>query len=307
MKTQVLIFFFLLVKGFAAFSQMQQQTQYFDGADTSTVDAILISIDTSSSNVWQVGKPQKTIFNSAATDPNVMITDTINSYPVNNRSSFQFTYQPLTSWGILALQWKQKLDMEQGKDGGIIEFSVDNGTTWQNAFNNPHVYNFYGYNSNNKDTLATGEYAFSGKDTTWRDVWLCFDMTWLSWNTNVLVRFTLLSDSTDTQQEGWMIDNMMTHLTVFHTAIAAAQTEYMRVYPNPATHLIYIEAQKIQAFHIIEKMTLKDTQGKIIEEWENIPTRYFIDSRKYSSGLYYLTIKTNIRTEIVPIAIVRNE
>lgn len=306
MKTQVLIFFFLLVNGFNAFSQAQWQ-QYFDGADTSAVDAILISIDTSSTNVWQVGKPQKTIFNSAATDPNVIVTDTINSYPASNRSSFQFGNQNWGSWGIVAFQWKQKLDMEKGKDGGIIELSVDNGTTWQNVFNNPNVYNFYGFDTNNKDTLVTGEYAFSGTDTAWRDVWLCFDVSWIISNPNVMLRFTLLSDSTDTQQEGWMIDNMLARFTFFHTAVAAAQTEYMKVYPNPATHLIHIEAQKIQAFHIIEKMTLKDTQGKIIEEWENIPTRYFIDSRKYSSGLYYLTIKTNIRTETVPIAIVRNE
>jgi len=85
-------------------------TQYFDGADTLST-SIQIEFDTTGTNIWQVGPPQKTIFSSAATAPNVLVTDTVNFYPTNNSSSFQFTLNNFDYWwGILAIQWKQKLD-----------------------------------------------------------------------------------------------------------------------------------------------------------------------------------------------------
>ena len=47
-----------------------------------------MELDTSASNIWQIGKPQKIIFDSASTVPNAIVTDTINFYPINNISRF---------------------------------------------------------------------------------------------------------------------------------------------------------------------------------------------------------------------------
>lgn len=289
----------------------QGYRQYFDGADTICSpnihpSAICISIDDDSTNIWQVGIPQKIFFNSAATFPNAILTDTINSYPPNNTSSFQFTIHPWINRGILAIQWKQKLDMDEGLDGGKIEFSVDAGTTWQNAFNNPHVYNFYGYQSANQDTLSNGDFVFSGTDSLWRDIWLCYDMTWLSMNDSITVRFTFMSDSIDNGKDGWMIDNMLIHLTIIHTVSEVKPEKYLNVYPNPALDIIHIETQKIQDFHIIEEMVLMNSAGQIVDDWKNIPTKFFINAQKYSNGLYYLKVKTNIKSETVPIMINHN-
>ncbi|MGI8893309.1 MAG: hypothetical protein ACR2GN_07585 [Bacteroidia bacterium] len=134
MKKQLLLTLAFTLISYLSIGQMWQQ--YFDGADTIydpnvSPSSIYIEIDTNSSNIWQIGAPQKNIFDSAATAPNVIVTDTINYYPVNNSSSFQFSIVPWVPWGILAIQWKQKLDFDAGLDGGIIEFSVDSGTTWQ--------------------------------------------------------------------------------------------------------------------------------------------------------------------------------
>ena len=124
-------------------STAQFYTQYFDGADTSIYNAILIDIVPDSSNVWQIGTPQKSVFDSAATLPNAIVTDTINFYPSHDTSSFiAKVYLNGNNWGIFALQWKQKLDMDTSFDGGIIEYSIDTGNTWINVFNNPYVYNF---------------------------------------------------------------------------------------------------------------------------------------------------------------------
>ncbi|MEO8146167.1 MAG: T9SS type A sorting domain-containing protein [Bacteroidia bacterium] len=280
--------------------------QYFDGADTSATNSIIIQIDANSSNIWQVGKPQKNIFNSAATFPNAMVTDTINNYPNDNISRFSFKIIPWFTWGLLAIQWQQKLDMDLHHDGGIIEYSVDSGNTWSNVFNDPHVYNFYGFQLANADTLLTGEYALSGTDTTWRDIWLCFDMTWLSLNDSIYFRYTFKSDSVNNNKEGWMIDNMMAHISIMHPVKEINKKDYLNVYPNPTKDIVNIEIQKIQDFHIIENMKLVNSEGILIKEWKNIPTKFWFDTKKYPDGIYFLTVKTNIKSETIPVVVKKN-
>ena len=301
----------IIMVSMASFTYGQEYQQYFDGADTICnqdifQSALCISIDDDSTSIWQIGAPQKTIFNSAATVPNALLTDTINFYPTNNSSGFQFTIVPWIYWGILAIQWKQKLDMDEGLDGGKIEFSVDAGITWENAFNNPYVYNFYGYQPMNADTLPNGDFAFSGTDTVWRDIWLCYDMTWITSNDSLIVRYTFTSDSIDHQKEGWMIDNMLAHITIIHTVSDVKPEKYLNVYPNPASDIIHIETQKLQDYHIIEQMALINSAGQTVDEWKNIPTKFFISTKKYSNGLYYLKVKTNIKSETVPVTILHN-
>lgn len=289
------------------FSSAQFYTQYFDGADTSVWNSIRIDIDTASQNVWQIGTPQKTIFDSAATQPYAIVTDTINFYPTNDTSRFiAKVWMNFGAWGIFALQWKQKLDLDQGFDGGIIEYSTDTGNTWVNVFNNPYVYNFYGFQPSNKDTLVGGEYAFSGTDSTWKDIWLCFDMSWLQQfqpNDTLLFRFTMLSDSINNNKEGWLIDNMLAHITIIHTVKETEQENYLNVYPNPANNIVNIQAQKIMDFHIVEVMELVDPLGRVVDKWTNIPTKFWFDTNKYNDGLYFLKIKTNLKSETFPLVI----
>ena len=286
-------------------SMSQSYTQYFDGADTVFANSVNVELDTSSSNIWQIGRPQKIIFDSAATLPNAIVTDTIHNYPANNISRFTTkTYNQFIFWGVLAFRWKQKLDMDTAHAGGIVEFSIDSGTTWQNAFNNPYVYNFYGFLPANMDTLNTGEFAFSGTDSSWRDIWLCFDLSWLSFSPDTLrFRFTFKSDSLSNDKEGWVIDNMMAHHTMIHTVKETEQKNYLNVYPNPATNRVHIQAQKITEFHIIEKMELVDPLGRVIDKWTNIPTKFWFDTDKYNDGMYFLKVKTNIQSETISLVI----
>ncbi|MBA3683111.1 MAG: hypothetical protein H0W73_18400 [Bacteroidetes bacterium] len=87
----------------------QTYNQFFDGFNTNPSNSIIVGIQTSSTNIWQIGAPQKTMFNSASTLPKVIITDTINTYPINNVSTFTFAIKNTASGFPYALQWKQKL------------------------------------------------------------------------------------------------------------------------------------------------------------------------------------------------------
>lgn len=297
-----IVSFFLFVCLLHITAWGQTLSQYFDGADTTVWNSLFVEIDPDTNTVWQIGPPQKTIFDSAASIPNAMITDTSEYYPVNNISRFSFKIPPeYFEWGILALQWMQKLDLEEGQDGGIIEFSIDNGLTWQNVFNNPYVYNFYGFDQVNQDTLANGEFAFSGTDESWKDIWLCFDVSYLYLYDSIPFRFTLSSDSSDSKQEGWMIDNILAHLTIIHSVNDEPQNEFFNVYPTVTSDIVNIQTVKLDEFHIIEDLQLISVTGQVMEKHGPVPTKFYLNVSKYPEGLYYILVKTNKRSGVFPV------
>ncbi len=245
-----------------------------------------------------MGPPQKTIFDRAATLPNALLTDTLNPYPANDTSGVYFGLRPSRfGFGILALQWKQKLDLEPNRDGGFVEFSVDTGRTWSNAFNSPYVYNLYGHDPANVDTLANGDTAYTGTDTAWKDIWLCYDLSWLSLSDSLLVRFTLKSDSSANLHEGWMIDNLLAHITFIHTVNEFQQDEYVKVFPNPTTGIVNIETKKTSGFHIIEEMVVVNVQGEVVQRFGKSPVKFSIDIGHHPPGQYLLKITSNQQSE----------
>lgn len=280
----------------------QSYLQYFDGADTTEWGSLFMEIDSNTTNIWQIAMPSKTIFDSSATYPNAIITDSINYYPANNSSSFTMDI-PLEDfgWGILALQWSQKLDMDSGFDGGLIEFSTDEGLSWESVFNNEYVYNFYGYEEENFDTLTTGDFAFSGTDSTWKNIWLCFETSWLDWEESLSFRFTLKTDSVEGNKEGWVMDNFSAYITVIHTVNEETQEEYMLVGPNPSNGRIEINTKKNNEYHIIERIEVLNSNGAIVKEYGVSPVKFAIDISDQPDGIYFIKIKTNIKEEVFKI------
>ncbi len=298
-----LISFVLVVQ----FGQAQQFYQYFDGADTNTNNSLIIEIDADSSNVWQIGPPQKTIFDNASTLPNAIVTDTVNSYPPNNFSRFQFEFENQGFANIVAIRWMQKLDLEANADGGIIEMSVNNGATWSSAFDNPNVYNLYGYDSSNVDTLQNGTIAFTGTDSTWKDIWLCYDANWWNSITSVVkFRFTLISDSTESSQDGWMIDNLVVSPTITHTINEKETDAYMHIYPTQTDGRVFIETKKLQQYHIIENIEVLNSSGQVVKSYGISPIKYFLNLNDLADGVYIIKVKTNVKTVTERIVLQRN-
>lgn len=305
---QLYILFTLLFCSQSFKAQFAQYYQYFDGANTTPSTSILVTIPASSTNIWQIGQPQKTLFSSASTTPNVIVTDTINYYPSGNTSSFTF-YIPITVIGpnsVLALRWKQKLDMDQGKDGGIVEYSTNSGATWVNTLNNPSVYNYYGWLPASKDTLPSGEYCFSGTDNVWRDVWLCLYSPVTTLNDTIYFRYTFKSDSLNTNKEGWMIDNFMAYNTYFHPVKQLSQETYMNVYPNITNGILNVEGKKYNENDAILKLELVDLQGKVLESYGQNKLKVVLDISKYPPGMYHLNVTTNVKSTSHTILLEKN-
>lgn len=291
----------------SAFHAQDVFFQYFDGADTLGTNSIIIELEDDSTNIWQIGPPQKTLFDAASTQPNGIVTDTLEFYPVNDTSSFSFEIPNEITWSIFAVQWMQKLDYDEG-DGGVVYFSTDSGGTWHNALTDPTIYNYFGFDEVNVDTLFNGEIGFTGQDNEWKNIWLCFDESWVYYAQAALqIKFTSYSDSTTAgvigQHEGWLVDNIINNSTLIHTVQETEMPEYISLSPNPTDGIVQIETRKEQEYHIIESMELINASGLVVQRFGPSPTKYRIDIGQHPPGVYFLKVKTNLATETMRVVL----
>jgi hypothetical protein len=267
---------------------------YFEGPPST--NNLTVTILPTPNNIWQIGKPQKTLFSAASSTPNVIITDTINKYPVNNASTFTMviltnTFLPFPT----VVRWKQKLDMQLKRDGGFVEFSTNSGVTWQNTHNNPLIYQYYGFMPANKDTIAGNplQHCFTGIDNVWRDIWLCFPPNVANLNDSLFIRFRFKSDSVQTNQEGWMIDNFMAMQTIIHPVKEISQIDNIVVYPNVTNGVLNVEMKKRSDKDVIQNIDLFDESGRLVENFGQNYTKVVLDISKHKPGNYYLKVTIN--------------
>lgn len=265
-------------------------TNFFEGTSN-----LKIEIDTTdTNNIWQIGEPQKTIFHTASTVPNVIVTDTVNSYSLGDTSSFivHLKKDTLFNAPIRAIQWVQKLDMDTNNAWGRIDFTVDSGQTWNNIFNNPYIYNVFGFNYNNLDTIS-GEVYFTGTDTAWQNVWVCFDISYFWQFDSVQLKYTFLTDTIGPQKEGWMLDNFYLQVATPHTlAYLEKEGADIGLYPNPTNGILNIYADPNKN-HIIEEIKVYDIKGSLVKQYGRTPRKFYIDLTDLPNGNYVIKVKTD--------------
>ena len=227
--------FFMLIFCIASFSV---QAQTWGTSNILTFDSgdvfypTLISIDTTHyhRNIWQVGKPDKTVFTSAYSAPNAIITDTLNPYPVNDTSVFIAKipgyYMDPTISPIHVFSFEYQLDIDSGSIARV-EISEDSGAHWENIV----------------DTLPTHYYwpilipDLSHSTSGWTALTLNRD--WSPASDTILFRFTFISDSTFANKDGWIIDNIF----CFYQWEGIPQVQnnnLITIGPNPSGGDVYI-------------------------------------------------------------------
>ena len=264
-----------------------------------------IFIDTSNHNIWQIGEPNKEFFNNAYSINNAIITDTINYYSVNNNSYFDLYIGDFNiDWypEDIFIQFKHKFNTDTLKDGGFITVSYDNGASWmniiedtayfQNTSNTPENINHNLYSIN--DTLHNGEYGFSGNSNDWITTYFGWHVLLCKSNMELIrdtmiVRFHFISDSVETNKEGWMIDDIKLYSVDIGSNINKSKPLDFKIYPNPMNEIAIIE---LSNYNEIE-LNIFDIKGQLVKH-----TNYFnnetisINKRDFKAGTYLLKIKT---------------
>ena len=275
-----------------------------------------IHIVPTTQNLWQIGHPQKPYFSAAYTVPNAIVTDTINSYPINNQSSFDLCIGEFNSNGgyyyNLFIDFRHKIDTDTLRDGGYISISWDHRQTWMNILDDtvPGYYyfvtpsqKFYQFGNTNlystENTLFNGEHGFSGKSNGW--VHSC--MAWYNLPVKhpdfftlpdtMFLRFNFISDDIDHNKEGWMIDQ----IRIFSMDLGSGISEYLSgtkkayVVPNPLKISADVTLDKI--YGDVEYVLL-DPSGRVIMHGNpGKCSEFSLNRGSISAGLYLLKISVN--------------
>jgi hypothetical protein len=263
-------------------------------------------------NIWQIGEPQKTFFNSAYTVPNAIITGTTGFYPVNNLSSFTLlisqensNYQyPMN----LFIDFRHKFDTDTLKDGGFISVSWDLGQTWNNILDDslsgwwfvspfrPETFVFGNTNLYSKtDTLCNGEHGFSGKSNGWVHscvAWYDLPVTDSdNWPPDtMLLRFNFVSDGNQNDREGWMIDQIRIFSLDLGSGTGDEQAGIKaKISPNPVLSDAFVTLDKVydRVDYTIYDLSGKTLLNGTVENSNQFP----ILNRNFNPGIYMIKIK----------------
>jgi hypothetical protein len=230
-------------------------------------------VDSSAANnIWQIGKPHKAIFDSAYSFPNALVTDTLNTYPINNSSSIIIWQR--ASAPVIGLHFYYQTNTDTLVDFGKIEVSGDKGLTWTT------INYWYGQTP-----------VFSGNSKGWKTAAFEIGIFYfnLQYGDTALFKFSFTSDSIDTHKDGWMIDN----LYILHSAGVGINeilnsNEILNITPNPFSQSTQITLN--QSYHNIA-LAVYDIQGKQVAQQQYADSdKIQLSRNQLSNGLYFLKL-----------------
>ena len=299
----ILLLFAILILPFATQAQIIDGLPVDSTITTFTNDSVANYIpDTAAAPLWQIGRTHKSFFTTDSSGTIAIMTDTLNPYRVNANNWFVIKV-PNTFNAIVDFWHKYQTDT--GHDGGIVEFSLDTGITWQNikgACNadsvccwNPGVYttNFYSAH----DTLATGEPSFNGTSDSLQysrfQFFTGFPIRSTSgggctfWGTSsIYVRFRFVSDSVADSLAGWEIDSIKIEHDLYPGLVRNInKPKTLSTYPNPS----YDGQFSFPAIENEQNYTIEvyDAMGQKIYTY---PYSHSLDLSNYARGLYFYQV-----------------
>jgi len=256
----------------------------FDGGQTTY--GYFLEIDTFSNpnNIWQMGAPQKGVINNAYSNPNVIITDTINSYPPNDTSIFIFKHIDEGGYSTphsAELAGYYYVNSDSLNDFGTIEISLNHGTSWINLVTDTIYSSYYQW--------ITPKPTLTGNSNGWKNFFVSLAGLGNVFNVNqgdtILLKFTFISDSIADTLDGLAFDNFE-----FCDGVEGieeiSKEDLISIYPNPTNGLLYI-GREIKSSNA--SIQIYNSTGKLLYV-ENSFNAEFIDTEKLNliDGIYLL-------------------
>lgn len=291
MMKLITTFFTLFITSIITFGQVVTKTIISTDFEN---NPSFIKMDNPSNNIWQIGNPNKLTFKNAHSGSRVIVTDSINPYPTNTNSTFEFSFK-VTKYeaNYTDLSLWHYYDIAPS-DSAKIEVSYDGGDNWNNIVKDTN------YLISHYSALP----VITGKSSNWE--LLNFHWTWcipskLTHNTaykmcnppdSIIVRFNFFSgNNNNTNQDGWMIDD----ITVTETSgIGAVQNSALtennfNVYPNPTNDLITIFSNSTNYGSIVKVLNSQglEIHKSVLEETSNTFSFNLAGKEK---GIYFIQL-----------------
>lgn len=297
MKHQYLLFLVLLLFEINSYGQWELDGNFTLNFDNEThLNHLTIDSISNPQNIWIIGPPNKAELTDPYSTPNVIITDTSKSYPINDTSTFIIRNTalgrgfewPHTVW----LQGMYYVDTDTLSDFGGIEFSPNNGHTWLDILNDTIV-----LDSSSNFSWSWARYGerpvLSGNSNGWKTFWVHLAELGHTYNVQfgdtVLYRFSFISDSLDFERDGLMFDDL--HFEDFIEGIESPGFELFnsRCFPNPTSGELFIEVPIDNMSNV--EVFIYDTSARTVYHNSDITdTQILVPTELYSEGLYYYKV-----------------
>jgi hypothetical protein len=248
-------------------------------------------IDTNSSCKWQIGKANKTVFQ---TINKVIVTDSINPVPAKDTSVFVIKF-PRISQVISYLTVTFALDGDSS-DYGKIEVSPDSGHHWVDILKEDSVYHIIWRNGffgglvpkPSFKGASNGTKIFWADMTTWAHASFGYPVLWPLITgafppDSILYRFTYITDSGSAPHDGWMIDHIETFDYYNDGITDPSNCVQLSLSPNPVSDVLHIT--KLTAKH--EEIEVVNMMGEVVIREHNF-TGETVDVRGLAKGVYLL-------------------
>jgi len=264
-----------------------------------------IIIDSMSSKVWQIGSPGKIFFNAPHSGLKAILTDTVNNYPKNDTASFIYVIRnPYTQTCATRMEFWHKYDMDTLTEKGIIDASYDGGKSWVIVSDTTGSFWDFGFWWDFDYHAVSGESFVHPLTTTGRsDGWVLSRFSWQWWfpvksdtiiinPDSLMIRFTFISDTIETDKEGWMIDDIVTTSENINLCSGIKEnniTYQISIFPNPFSQQATLSTDYPLKNAII---TLYNCFGQKVRTIENIlKSPVILPRNNLPSGIYLLVIE----------------
>ena len=229
-----------------------------------------------------------------------IMTDTVNEYPVNANSWFVLKHFPV---GFEIISFRHKYQTSSGHDGGVVEFSVDSGLSWQNIVGGCigsmlFVDSFYSPN----DTLLSGEPAFNGTSNGWITSRFQFSGVLpvkpnggpsgcpITSGSMVEIRFRFISDSIPDSLDGWIIGNIGIEQDFYGGGLTKVNIpSVLNIYPNPSSDAIFNFSKLDEEEEYSIEVT--DVMGRTVLR---MPYVHVVNLSGYAKGIYFYRVSNGV-------------
>ncbi len=234
---------------------------------------------------WQVGAPNKSVFTSALSLPNALVTDTVQPYPSNTTCYAEFTLladELSWYWGRW-LEFDQWIDLAPGSRA-YIEARDTWAADWSRL-------NDGWYNSGSVQWGLEGN-EFLPSTGGWEHV--IFDSPCIGvldggndrWYDPLMrIRFVLEAGDNSSAHDGWMIDDFRATATPCSGGFAEHAGARLGVTPNPATDRALVDLGDAKGLSIVQVFR---TDGKLVTSTSVNGGRVVLDVSDLSAGPYLI-------------------
>lgn len=293
MKTIILTLALLLIIAMAN-SQSWEEDYYLNFDQPEYLDHLSFDTVNFPGHSWQIGQPEKSIFNEALSIPNAMVTDTANPYPVNDTSVFLIKNLGTqgTMYGLEVLQGFYYVNSDSLNDYGLFEFSPDNGTTWIDLINDTSNLPNVSWWSE-RPVLTGNSNGWMYFEVMLMDIGSAFQ---IGFGDTIIYRFSFISDNIPEDLDGLMYDNFNFYEFIEGISEIRFKSIKTSIIPNPGKDLFRIDFEN--PYNDSFQLNIYDAGSHLMSTNDHVSGTFTtFTAQTLSPGVYFYKLTNNNRHE----------